>query len=184
MWLTVNEVRLLAKAGVTVAHCPASNMKLASGGYAPLPEMFREGVAVGLGTDSPLSNNALDLFGEMRLCALMHKAHRWDATVVPAQKALDMATIEAARVLGLEDRLGSLEVGKAADVIVIDLKAPNLTPTREDNVVSNLVYAGAGGNVRDVVVEGRVVMRDREILTADEAEVLSLAAEAASQLVG
>jgi 5-methylthioadenosine/S-adenosylhomocysteine deaminase len=184
VWLTVNEIRLLAKAGVKVAHCPASNMKLASGGYAPLPEMFREGVAVGLGTDSPLSNNSLDIFAEMKLCALMHKAHRWDATVIPAQKALDMATIDAARVLGLERRLGSVEVGKAADLVVVDLGAPNLTPTREDNVVSNLVYSCTGGNVVNTLVDGNVVLRDRVIRTADEAEVLSSAAEAAAQLVG
>jgi 5-methylthioadenosine/S-adenosylhomocysteine deaminase len=94
-----------------------------------------------------------------------------------------MATIDAARVLRMDDRLGSIEAGKAADLIVVDLDAPNLTPTREDNLISNLVYAASGGNVRDTLVDGRVVMRDREVLTADESEVIRLASEAAAQVV-
>ncbi|MEW5936444.1 MAG: amidohydrolase family protein [Candidatus Thermoplasmatota archaeon] len=161
VWMTISEIRTLRKHGVGVAHCPVSNAKLASGGVAPVPEMHAEGLAVGLGTDSAVSNNCLDLFQEMKCCALTHKSHRWDATVLPAQRILDMATIEGARVLRAEKRIGSIEVGKSADIAVIDLSAPSLVPSRPENLVSNLVYACTGAHVRDVLVGGEVVVRDR-----------------------
>src|SRR3990172_7228193 len=116
VWVTINEVRTLANRGVAVAHCPVSNMKLASGGVAPVPEMRDAGLAVGLGTDSPISNNGLDLFSDMKVCGLLHKATRWDASVMPAQAVLDLATIDAAKVLGVDRELGSVEVGKRADL--------------------------------------------------------------------
>jgi 5-methylthioadenosine/S-adenosylhomocysteine deaminase len=112
VWLTINEIRILRKNGVGVAHCPVSNAKLASGGIAPVPEMRREGVAVGLGTDGSASNNCLDMFQEMKFCALSHKAHRWDATVLKAQEIFDMATVEAARAIGAEKEIGS-KIGRA-----------------------------------------------------------------------
>ena len=123
--MTINEVRALANKGAKVAHCPVSNMKLATGGVAPLPEMFDNGVVVGLGTDGSSSNNGLDMFCEMKTCALLHKAHRWDATVLPAQKVLDMATIDGARALRMDNEIGSIEIGKKAD-LAIHLLSPRL----------------------------------------------------------
>jgi 5-methylthioadenosine/S-adenosylhomocysteine deaminase len=184
VWLTVNEVRTLAKAGVSVAHCPTSNMKLASGGSAPLPEMFENGVKVCLGTDSASSNNSLDMFLEMKFAALMHKAHRWDATVIPAQKALDMATIDAAEALGASKDLGSIEKGKKADMVVVDCNTPGMTPTTADNVISNLVYASPSSAVRDTIVDGKFVVRSRRAEMVDEDEVMAAARERADDLIG
>lgn len=183
VWLTINEVRQLAKAGVAVAHCPTSNMKLASGGVAPLPEMFAEGVSVSLGTDGCSSNNGLDMFAEMKLCSLLHKAHRWDASVLNAQKCLDLATIDAAKCIGAEKQLGSIEVGKKADLVVVDCRTPAMTPTTPENVVANLIYAGPSAAVRDTIVEGKFVIRDRKAVTVDEAKLLNRAEEAVAGLM-
>lgn len=183
VWLTINEVRQLGKAGVSVAHCPTSNMKLASGGVAPLPEMFAEGVGVGLGTDGCSSNNGLDMFLEMKLCSLLHKSHRWDASVLNAQKCLDLATIGAAKCLGAEKLLGSVEVGKRADLVVIDCSTPAMTPTTPENLVANLVYSGPSASVRDTMVDGRFVIRDRKAVTVDESKILSRAEAAYAELM-
>ena len=183
VWLTINEVRMLAKAGVSVAHCPTSNMKLASGGFAPLPEMFANGVTVCLGTDGASSNNSLDMFLEMKFASLMHKAHRWDATVVPAQKALDLATVDAAAALGASKDLGSIEPGKKADIVIVDCSTPGMTPTTRENAVSNLVYASPSQAVRDTMVDGRFVLRDREFVTVDEGKVLADARDKAAALL-
>jgi len=183
VWLTINEIRLLKKNGVGVAHCPVSNAKLASGGIAPVPEMRREGVHVGLGTDGSASNNCLDIFQEMKFCALAHKAHRWDATVLNAQEIFDMATIEAARVLGAEKELGSIEKGKRADLAIVDLTAPNMSPTYEGNLISNLLYSCTGANVRDVIVDGKVVLRARKLKTCDEAQIAKEAEKHARKLL-
>ena len=181
VWLTLSEVRTLARRGVSVAHCPVSNMKLASGGVAPVPEMLEAGVPVGLGTDSPISNNGMDLLADLKLAALLHKSSRWDARVLPAQAALDMVTVEAARAVGMTGSLGSIEPGKIADLAVVDLGSPNLTPTTEANLVSNLVYAARSGDVRDVVVDGRAVLRGRRFPGLDEAQVVARAAEASRE---
>ena len=184
VWLTKSEVGLLAKAGVRVAHCPVSNMKLASGGVAPLPEMFDSGIAVGLGTDGASSNNTLDMFETMKVCALLHKAHRWDPTVLNAQKTLDLATIEGARALGVENEIGSIEVGKRADIILLNAMAPNLAPLHsKDTVVSDLVYSASAGNVDTTIVDGNVVMQNREIKTFNLQEVLSKTQQTALRLV-
>lgn len=183
VWLTINEVRQLARAGVSVAHCPTSNMKLASGGVAPLPEMFENGVNVCLGTDGASSNNCLDMFLEMKFSSLMHKAHRWDAAVVPAQKALDMATIDAAKALGAGDSLGSIEPGKKADLVIVDCMTAGMVPTCEDNAVSNLVYASPSRSVRDVLVNGRAVVRGGHLTTLDEHALLERANDAALKLL-
>ena len=184
VWVTINEVRALARRGVAVAHCPVSNMKLASGGVAPLPEMFDAGVAVGLGTDSPISNNIIDMFGEMKVCALLHKAHRWDASVLPAQKVLDLATIDAAKMIGAELELGSIEVGKRADLAVVDLRRPHATPFYPANLCSHLVYAIRGGDVRATIVDGVIRVGDGHTVGVDEAEVLRRAQEIAGELFG
>ncbi|OGS41990.1 MAG: hypothetical protein A3K67_02235 [Euryarchaeota archaeon RBG_16_62_10] len=182
-WLTINEVRALAKAGVSVAHCPTSNMKLASGGVAPVPEMLAEGVQVCLGTDGCSSNNGLDMFLEMKFASLMHKHNRWDASVISAQKALDMATIDAAKCIGAVKDLGSLETGKKADLVIIDCSLPSMVPTRENNAVANLVYAGPSHAVRDTMVDGRFVLKDRRIQTIDEKMSLKKAEAVADQLM-
>lgn len=178
VWLTKNEVELLAKNNVKVAHCPASNMKLASGGVSPIPEMFNANVKIGLGTDSVVSNNNLDMFEEMKFAALLHKAHRWDSTVIPAQKALDMATINGAEALKLN--VGSIQAGKNADLLLIDKNDVSLVPTF--NLISNLVYSSSGHVVKDVIINGKFVMKNREILTLNEEETKEKAIKAAERL--
>lgn len=183
VWLTLGEVRTLARAGVGIAHCPISNLKLASGGAAPIPEFLSEGAAVGLGTDGASTNNGLDLFAEMKTAALLHKSARWDAAALPAQQVLDMATVGGARVLGVEGELGSLEVGKQADVVVLRADSPRLVPTTEDNAVANLVYAAQGGDVRTVLVDGRIVVRDGRPTLVKLDELLHRSAAAAHELL-
>jgi len=184
VWVTLNEVRSLARHRVTVAHCPTSNMKLASGGVAPLPEMFEAGVAVSLGTDSPISNNGMDMFQEMKVCALLQKSSRWDASVVPAQKVLDLATIDAARALRAEDRLGSIEPGKAADLAVLDLHRAHATPFNRENIIRHLVYTCQGGDVRYGIVGGKVVVDEGSMTTVDEGAIIDRVQEIASELYG
>jgi len=169
VWLTEAEMDLLAKRGVRVVHNPESNLKLASG-VAPIPDLLKRGVPVGLGTDGCASNNNLDLFQEMDFAAKVHKGHRLDPTAMPAETVLEMATLGSARVLGMEAEIGSLEVGKKADVIVVDLNRPHLQPVY--NVVSQLVYSAVGADVRDVVIDGRIVMQNRRLLTLDEERIL------------
>ena len=183
VWLTKSEVSLLSKSGVSVTHCPVSNMKLASGGVAPLPEMFDAGIAVSLGTDGAASNNTLDMFETMKVCALLHKAHRWDPTVLNAQKVLDLATIEGARALGMEREIGSIEVGKRADIILLDANLPNLNPIYgPDTVVSDLVYSASSGNVNTTIVDGKVLMENRQLKTLDLSKTLASAQEIANKL--
>ncbi len=184
VWLTLNEVRMLARHGVKVSHCPTSNMKLASGGVAPLPEMFEAGVTVSLGTDSPISNNGMDMFQEMKVAALLHKSSRWDASVLPAQKALDLATIDAARALRVEGRLGSIEPGKAADLAVLDLRRPHATPFNRGNLIRHLVYACRGSDVRSTIVNGQVVVDGGVVRTVDEGVVIDRVQEIARELYG
>ena len=174
VWLTEKEMDLLARRGVKVVHNPESNMKLASG-VAPIPELLARGVTVGLGTDGCASNNNLDLFQEMDFAAKLQKVHRLDPTVMPANVVLEMATLGGAKVLGMEEVIGSLEVGKRADIIVLDLNRPHLQPVY--NLPSQLVYSAVGADVRDVIIDGKRVMENRKLLTLDEGEVLGKAQE-------
>jgi 5-methylthioadenosine/S-adenosylhomocysteine deaminase len=164
IWLDEEELDLLAAGRVKVAHDPESNMKLAAG-VAPVPAMLRRGIEVGLGTDGSASNNNLDLFGEMSMAARLHKAFAADPTVMKAEKVVQMATLGGASVLGLADRIGSIEAGKCADIILIDLKKPHLTPLY--NPFSHLVYAASGADVVTSIIDGKIVMRDRRLLTID-----------------
>ena len=182
VWVTMNEVRSLARHGVSVAHCPVSNMKLASGGIAPVPEMLQEGIVVGLGTDSPISNNSLDVFSDMKTAALLHKATRWDARVMPAQQVLDLATIDAARALRRDTEIGSIEVGKHADLAVVSLRGAHTTPFYSESVISHLVYSCRGSDVKATIVDGTVLMADRIVRTVDEADIVSRAQETAREL--
>ena len=178
--LTDEDIELLAKYDAGVVHCPESQLKLASG-FTPVPKLLEAGVKVGLGTDGAASNNDLDMFGEMGTAARVHKVIAGDPTAMPARQTLSMATLEAARVLGLEDRLGSLEIGKRGDMIVLDLDVPHMVPVY--NITSHLVYAAHSGDVRTVIIDGRVVMRDRVLLTLDEDEIFARAREMARQIV-
>ncbi len=164
VWLTAAEVRLLGERKVGVAHCPSSNMKLASGGVCPVPELRAAGVTVGLGTDSAASNNSLSMLREMHLAGLLQKHHRWDAAVLPAQELLDMATRNGAALLGRADDLGALEVGRQADLVLYRRDHPTLLPARPEAIVSHLAYAASEEAVDSVYVGGREVVRGRELL--------------------
>jgi len=170
----------MKNAGVAVSHCPVSNMKIASGGYAPIPELLDAQVPVGLGTDGAASNNTLDMFETMKFCALVHKNHRWDPALLPAQAVVDLATIGGATSFGVQQTLGSLEVGKIADLIMIDLKKPHLTPLHDP--VSHLVYAARGTDVCTTIVNGKILMLDNEFLTIDMQETLERAEKDAQEL--
>ncbi|UCD89627.1 MAG: amidohydrolase [Desulfobacterales bacterium] len=165
-----SDITTMAIHGVKVVHNPESNMKLAAG-IAPVPEMLAAGLIVGLGTDGCASNNNLDLFMEMDMAAKIHKVHSMDPTVMDAFSVLQMATIGGATVLGLEDITGSLEVGKKADIIVIDTYQPHLVPMY--NPFSHLVYAANGNDVRHTIINGRLIMEDRSLLTLDLNEVIA-----------
>jgi len=163
VWLTGEEIGLLAGKGVGVAHCPSSNLKLASGGVAPVVELRAAGASVGLGTDSVASNNSLSMLREMHIAGLVQKNQRWDATVLSAQELLDMATIEGARMLGRAGDLGSLEVGKQADFSLVRLDHPTLFPARPEAVVSHLAYATADEAIDSVYVGGVRVVHHRNL---------------------
>jgi 5-methylthioadenosine/S-adenosylhomocysteine deaminase len=170
VWVDAADIKLLRSHQVSVSHNPESNMKLASG-IAPVPEYLAAGVTVGLGTDGAASNNDLDMFEAMRFAALLHKVKTGDPRAVPATSALEMATINGAKALGLEGQIGSLEAGKRADLVVVSTSSARMTPIYDP--VSHLVYAAHGEDVRTVMVNGRVLMRDRKMLTLDEPAVLA-----------
>jgi 5-methylthioadenosine/S-adenosylhomocysteine deaminase len=170
VWVNAADMKILRSHQVAVSHNPESNMKLASG-IAPVPGYLAVGITVGLGTDGAASNNDLDMFEAMRFAALLHKVKTGDPQVVPATTALEMATIQGARALGLEKQVGSLEVGKRADLVVVSTASARMTPIYDP--VSHLVYAARGDDVRTVMVNGRVLMRDRKMLTLDEPAVLA-----------
>ena len=172
-WLTMNEVRLMGRAGMSVSLCPVSNMKLATGGVAPVPEFLENGVNVSLGTDGNTTNNSLDMLSEMKVCGLLQKSSRWDARVAPAQSLLDFATVNGAKAIGMEDSIGSIEVGKMADIVIMDGKAPNLRPLLPDNIIANIVYSGNSLNVKTVMCQGDIVVDNGSILTLDRENVLS-----------
>ena len=168
--VTPADIQMLAARHVGVAHNPESNMKLASG-IAPVESMRRAGVVVGLGTDGAASNNDLDMFEAMRQAAFLHKLVNDDPRAIPAPIAVEMATIDGARALGMDKEIGSLEAGKRADVIVVSMASARQTPMY--NAVSHLVYVTRGDDVRTTIVNGRVLMRDRKLLSLDEPSVLA-----------
>tara|TARA_R110002051_G_scaffold16719_3_gene50059 strand:+ start:125072 stop:126418 length:1347 start_codon:yes stop_codon:yes gene_type:complete len=185
VWLNDEEIQRLANTGSAIAHCPISNAKLASG-VARVPEMLAAGLTVGLGTDGPVCNNSLSLFEEMKFSSLIQKATRLDATVLPAEQMLRMATINGARALGLERNIGSLEVGKRADLLLLDLNMPNMTPAEIDiqggNVLWNLVFAAGSQNVASVWVDGRQLIANGRATQVSEAELLAQAQAQGIQL--
>jgi len=173
IWPSPTEIELLAERGVGVAHCPQSNMKIAAG-VAPVAALLQAGVAVGLGTDGAASNNDLNLWEEIDTAAKLAKVSTGDPTVVDARQAMAMATIEGARALGMADAIGSLEVGKRADLVVVSADGLHQQPQPAGiNPYSLLAYATKAADVRHVVVEGRLVVEDGRVLTLDEAGVLA-----------
>lgn len=170
VWLSDDDMTILVRQHVAVSHNPESNMKLASGA-AKVTDMQRTGITVALGTDGAASNNDLDMFEAMRQAAFLAKLQTSDPRAVPARKALEMATIDGARALGMEKLIGSLEAGKRADLIVVSTTAARQTPMYDP--LSHLVYVTRGDDVRTTIVNGRVLMRDRRMLTLDESQVLS-----------
>jgi 5-methylthioadenosine/S-adenosylhomocysteine deaminase len=179
VWVSEPEIAILRQRGVGVSHNPESNMKLASG-TAPVPGYLTAGIAVGLGTDGAASNNDLDMFEAMRTASLLHKLQSNDPRAVSARTALEMATIGGARVLGMADRIGSLEPGKRADLIVVSMASARQTPLYEP--ISHLVYVTRGDDVRTTVVNGNVLMRDRRMLTLNQSSVLAEARAWASKV--
>jgi 5-methylthioadenosine/S-adenosylhomocysteine deaminase len=148
-------------------------MKLATGGVAPVPEFQKYGVNVSLGTDGSTTNNSLDMISEMKILGLLQKSSRWDPTVTPAQDLLDFATVNGAKAIGKADVLGSIEVGKYADIVILDGKAPNLRPLLPENIIANIVYSSSAANVKTVFCQGDMVLQDREYKTIDLGVVLS-----------
>jgi 5-methylthioadenosine/S-adenosylhomocysteine deaminase len=180
IWVDDADLEILRVRGVGVAHCPSSNMKLASG-VAPVVKMLALGLAVGLGTDGPAgSNNDFNMMEEMDLAAKLQKVTTGDPQVLPALQALEMATIRGARVLGLDKEIGSLETGKRADLITVRLDQPNAVPLY--GVASQMVYALKGGDVRDAMVNGRLLLRDRQPLTMNAAQIMARAEEFAAKV--
>ncbi|MBI4485823.1 MAG: amidohydrolase, partial [Acidobacteria bacterium] len=170
VWMTDDDIQILKRRGVAVSHNPESNMKLASG-TAPVGKYLGAGVALGLGTDGAASNNDLDMFEAMRQASLLDKHTTRDPTAMPAQVALDLATIGGARSLGMEKLIGSLEPGKRADLIAVSMRSARQTPMYDP--VSHLVYATHGDDVRTTIVNGKVLMKDREMRTLIRAVVIA-----------
>ncbi|MEW6207194.1 MAG: 5'-deoxyadenosine deaminase [Acidobacteriota bacterium] len=178
VWLDESEMEILRSTGTHVAHCPSSNLKLSSG-LARVDEMLERGISVSLGADGAPCNNRLDMFTEMRTAALIQKALRGPQSL-PALRVLRMATIDGARALGLDAETGSIEAGKRADLTLIDLNKLHAAPLRDP--ASAIVYSACASDVETVIIDGRVVMRDRELLTMNEKEVIDKAREEADRL--
>ena len=178
-WLDEGEITCLAANKVKVSHNPQSNMKLATG-VGPIPELLAAAIDVGLGTDGCASNNDHDMFGEMDSAAKLHKVMKKDPSTMDARTVLTMATMGGARVLVMERLIGSIEVGKKADLIFVDLKKPHLTPVY--NLCSQLVYSASGADVQTSIINGKIVMRDRRLLTIDIEEVMDRVIEIAQDI--
>ncbi|MBP1740845.1 MAG: mtaD [Deltaproteobacteria bacterium] len=173
------EIELLARNRVKIVHCPESNMKLASG-MARVTEMLKKGIVLGLGTDGCASNNNLDLFKEMDTAAKLGKVRTLDPVNMGAGTVLKMATVWGAKVLGLEKEIGTIEVGKKADIITVDVNKPHLVPLY--NPMSTIVYSASGSDVKDVVVNGRVLMKDRTFTALDAEEVMAKVREISEKI--
>ena len=178
--LSNREMALMAKHKVKIAHNPVANMKIAAG-VAKIKDLMSLGITIGIGTDGPASNNSLDLFESIKIAALLQKLHYQDPTVLPAGTVLRMATLDAAKALRLENSVGSLEVGKEADLILIDFKKPHLTPMHDP--YANIVYATRGSDVDTVIVQGKIIMENRKVKTLNENEVMKTAEKTAFDLL-
>jgi 5-methylthioadenosine/S-adenosylhomocysteine deaminase len=164
VWIDGDDIRVISEHGSKISHNPQSNMKLASG-IAPVPEFLKKGITVGLGTDGCASNNDPDMFKEMDVAAKIHKVNLLDPTVMDAGTVIRMATVKGAEAIGLGDRTGSIEKGKEADIIIIDTGSPHLVPVY--NPVSHIVYSASGSDVRDVLISGKLIVREGKLLSLD-----------------
>ena len=164
IWLTKNEINLIKEKNTSIVHCPSSNMKLASGATLPLIECFNNNINIGLGTDSAVSNNCLDLFNELKLTALLQKHHRWDATVAKTNQIINMPFENGAKALGI-DNLGSIKENNLADLISLNLNEFNLLDTDKNTLISNIIYSANRSNVCDVIVDGKILIKNKNLQT-------------------
>jgi 5-methylthioadenosine/S-adenosylhomocysteine deaminase len=178
VWLTNEEVRLLSSRKVSASLNPASNCKLAGGSVAPMPEMHKYGMNISLGTDGCASNNSLSMFEAMKFCGLLQKNSRWDARVARAGSIFTAATLGGAHALGIH--AGGIREGKLADLILLDAKSANLSPVHD--WTSNIVYSANAGNVTDTIINGKIVMQDRKLLTLNEEKLVESAQKEAEKL--
>ena len=170
VYLNDTDIAILKEHNVGIAHNPSSNLKLASG-IANIPKYLQAGLNVGLGTDGCSSNNTLNMFKEMTICSFVQKVNAMDPTVLPAEEILNMATLGGAKVLRWEDEIGTLEVGKKADLILVDIDKPHFAPW--NNSMSDLVYSAQGGDVKTTIVNGKILMKDYEVLTLDVERIMA-----------
>jgi len=169
------EIDLMRKRGAGVSHCPVSNAKLGDG-IAPLADFLKAKITIGLGSDGPATNNCIDMFQEMKIACLLQRAVCCDPTVVKAEDVLRMVTIEGAKLLGIDNEVGSLKVGKKADIIIVDFEKPHLYP--KTNIFSHLVYSAKASDVDTTIVDGKILMKNGKVKTMDEASILSEVQEA------
>jgi 5-methylthioadenosine/S-adenosylhomocysteine deaminase len=179
--LTDKDMRIMARRKVKVSHNPVSNLKLASG-ISPVPKMLQKDITVSLGTDSPCSNNTADMFETIKTAAILHKGINRNPTLMPAEKVLEMATIEGAKSLSWESEIGSIEVGKKADLAIIDLKKPHLCPVYNES--SHLVYAVKSSDIETVIINGKIIMENRKLTTLNIENVMDTVKKVKSNLLG
>jgi 5-methylthioadenosine/S-adenosylhomocysteine deaminase len=185
VWLSDQEIELIAKTGTHISYNPVSNAKLGNG-IARTVDYLKAGINVGLGTDDAPCNNNNDMFEVMKYASLFQKASHTDASLLPSWQVLEMATIHGAKALGLDQEIGSLELGKKADVILVDTWTPALTPVfhgKNSNVLPHLVYVAHGDNVDTTIVDGKILMEGRKLLTVDENQVIEEATRAAQKVI-
>jgi len=178
--LTDKDMAIMKRKDVKVSHNPISNLKLASG-ISPVPKMLRKGITVSLGTDSPCSNNTADMFEVMKTTAILHKGINKNPTIMPAEQVLEMVTIEGAKALSWENEIGSIEIGKKADLSIITLKKPHLCPVYTET--SHLVYAAKASDVETVIINGRIVMENRRLTTINTEKVMDIVEKAKDSLL-
>ncbi|MEM2910905.1 MAG: amidohydrolase [Candidatus Bathyarchaeia archaeon] len=178
--LVEKDIAIMKSRNVKASHNPISNLKLASG-ISPIPKMLEKGVTVSLGTDSPCSNNTADMFEAMKMAAILHKGVNGDPTLMPAQKVLRMATLDGAKALSWEKEIGSIKVGKKADIVIVNFAKPHLCPVY--NEVSHLVYAAKSADVEIVIINGKIVMENRKLTTLNIEKVMEAAEKAKTRLL-
>jgi 5-methylthioadenosine/S-adenosylhomocysteine deaminase len=178
--LTDEDVKIMKKRSVKVSHNPISNLKLASG-ISPIPKMQEENITVSLGTDSPCSNNTADMFETMKITAILHKGINKNPTLLPAEKILEMATINGAKALSWDDEIGSIIVGKKADLIIINMKKPHLSPLHNEK--SHMVYAAKASDVETVIINGKIIMENRTLKNLKIERVMALAEKTKNSLL-
>ena len=179
VWIDDEDIEIIAARKAGISHNPESNAKLAAG-IAPAPKLLKAGIPVGLGTDGCASNNNLDLFHEMDLVAKLHKVETFDPTVMDARTVVEMATIEGAKAIGLDTHTGSLEIGKQADLIIIGTRTAHLIPLYHPE--SHIVYTVKSSDVRDVVVDGCILVKNRNVLSLDVGEIMARVREIAGHI--